>query len=602
MELADPRADRRALIVAVALALAATALQYALFLPHHHELWCDALHDRNAHYFFGVTLALDVRNADVVSFVQDVNSARVWPPLHGLLLGGVLTVGGFDPRLAVLPSLLAWAGLLVGVFVLARRVCPAHGNVAGFAAMLFTLASPTHRAFATDVMLESLGVCLSIWSLERYVALCQTPSASTGRWLGLVLFALFLTKFNYWVLVAAGLVATELVTRPGLYLGLARGGALVTARFAFRDPLVILALLSLGGAGALNALAPMQLGPVKITHGGDLATLAVVLLLTRVLLWRYRGAGRDTWPTLPAERRAFLAWGVLPVAVWFALPGRIAAFLWLGLVAHGEYPDYSLTSRAGKVFGWFLADYSPSLALLVIILLLALVAIVALPRLRPGAVVLLIFLLAATALTLKHPNSKSRFLINWLPALWVLAGVGLALLARFHVALRAGALALVAAICLPAAFSLGSAAEAGPHAGAPSLLPLADAYLPLVHPGERTAVLATVPMKFFTQWSYLQALRPARDMDLQGRGWLYLEVPSIDGFTAWLDRTRCETIILLDVAPGSPFGGVPPGWTGDTVLSQWRERQHQFTPTATRVFPELGATVVVFQRNPLARK
>ena len=114
--------------------------------------------------------------------------------------------------------------------------------------------------------------------------------------------------------------------------------------------------------------------------------------------------------------------------------------------------------------------------------------------------------------------------------------------------------------------------------------------------------LATVPMKFFTQWSYLQALRPRRDRDLEGRGWLHLEVPSLDAFTAWLDRTNCEAVVLLDIDPASPFGGIPPGWTGDTILSRWRATQHSFTPAASYSVPDLGATVVIFHRNPIAAR
>lgn len=588
------RTNRSCLLLALAGALTVAGIQYALFLPHSQELWTNAAHDRNAHYFVGLSLALDVRNGDLVTLAHDLDKERIWPPLHAILLASVLNVTGYDPAFAVLPSLCAWAGLLVGVFVLARRIAPMGGNVAGFAAMLCLLASPTHRAFATDVMLESLGVCLSVWALERYVALRQSPSGATGRALGVVLTLLFLTKFNYWVLVVAGLVTTELLTRPGLVTLLRQ-----LPLGWLRDPMVLLALL-VGSLAALLAFVPMQVGPLRLAHGGGLASVAVLLLLVRVVLWRYRGPGREVWPTYPAAARGVVAWGVVPVAVWFALPGRLAAFLWLGLSAHGEYPDYSLTSRATRLLGWLTTDYHDPLVLAGVVAL-ALVAVSALRSLRPGAAVVVIFLAVAALLTLKHPNCKARFLMNWLPALWVLAGVGVGLLARWRYVAPA-ALALLAVLCVPAALVPGLAPEAGPRPGAPSLVTLAEAYLPHVAAGERTAVLSTMPMKFFTQWSYLQTFRPARDRDLEGRIWLPLETANLADFSASLERTRCDAVVVLELAPSSPFAGEVPGWTGDAVLARWRDTQQQFTARTTQVVPVLGATIRVYQRNTLAQR
>jgi len=534
--------SRWPLLVAIALALTAAGVQYARFLPDAASLWSDPVHDRNAHYLFGLSLALDVRQLDVAGLARDLNGARVWPPGHGLVLGTVLTATGYEPHFAVLPSLLAWAGMLVGVFVLAWRLAPSAGVVAGFAAMLLTMTSPSHRAFATDVMLESLGACLSVWAVERYVALRQTPSVGAVRSFALVLLALFLTKYNYWGLVVLGLAAADLATRPAAWLATGR---------------------------------------------------QILAALPR---------GRQGWASLAPEVRVLAVWFVLPVAVWFCLPGRLSAFLWFSFTPHGEFPDFSLASRAGKFVTWFRTDYHAGVHFLVGVLALAGVAVVALRWLRPGALAVVVVLAVSAALTLNHPNSKARFLMSWMPALWVLAGVGLALVLPRRAAWQAAAVAVVAAVCLPVAATPGRVAEGGPRPGAPSLLPLADAYLAHVPAGERTAVLSTVPMKFFTQWSYLQARRPRRDRDLEAKGWLHLEAPNLDAFAAWLERTRCDRIVVLDVAKGSPFAVIPPGWTGDSVLSQWEGTQQLFNPGERVELPEVGTTIRVFERGGVARR
>ena len=45
---------------------------------------------------------------------------------------------------------------------------------------MFILASPAHRAFGTDIMLESLGGCLSIMVLYFYLAAVQ-DAGDSGR-------------------------------------------------------------------------------------------------------------------------------------------------------------------------------------------------------------------------------------------------------------------------------------------------------------------------------------------------------------------------------------------------------------------------------------
>src|SRR5437016_5697519 len=122
-------------------------LAYSRFLEVAPHLWTSGIHDRNAHYWLGLGFALDFRHLDLVHFMGDLHAARVWTPLHALLVGLVLGVGGPDYRLAVLPSLVAWVGTAVFAFLIARRAVSRGGDLAGLAAAAFVLASPAHQAF-----------------------------------------------------------------------------------------------------------------------------------------------------------------------------------------------------------------------------------------------------------------------------------------------------------------------------------------------------------------------------------------------------------------------------------------------------------------------
>lgn len=191
-------------------AVVAAGLAYAQFLASPEHLWWSLLHDRNVHYLLGLNVALDIRNLDLVRLAVDLEDAKVWPPLHGILVGLVLAVFGPDQRLAILPSLVGWIGTALFGFLAARRAAGAYGNWAGLLAAVFILASPAHRAFATDTMLESLGACLTLMCLYYYLRAVQQPAPGGGRALALCLTALFFEKFNYWMIVVLPLAATEL--------------------------------------------------------------------------------------------------------------------------------------------------------------------------------------------------------------------------------------------------------------------------------------------------------------------------------------------------------------------------------------------------------
>jgi hypothetical protein len=223
-------------------AIGAALLELSRFWPIAGSLWTVIVHDRNGHYWFAQDLALALRDGDIAGFLTTLDKAKAWPPLHGLLDALILALAGPDYRLAVLPSLIAWAATVLLAFLIARRVAPRHGEIAGAIAAAFVLSSPAHRLFAVDVMLESLGAALTLAVLYAYVVAKQAPTAGRWRALALALSALFLEKYNYWVIAVLALAAAELSERPGWWLAqlVAAGRRLVAAahwRREWREPL-----------------------------------------------------------------------------------------------------------------------------------------------------------------------------------------------------------------------------------------------------------------------------------------------------------------------------------------------------------------------------
>src|SRR5205807_953539 len=105
--------------------------------------------------------------------------------LHdGVLVGLALLATGFDPRAAVLPSLIGYAGTAITAWWLVWRLGrddAALGSLLGATlAAVFVLVSPSGRAFATDVMIEGPGACVTLIALCAAVRAEQQPSAM--RW------------------------------------------------------------------------------------------------------------------------------------------------------------------------------------------------------------------------------------------------------------------------------------------------------------------------------------------------------------------------------------------------------------------------------------
>src|SRR5262245_40037242 len=297
------------------------------------RLWHDVHHDRNGHFNFALDLALSLRNFDVVEFLLHFERARVWPPVHGLALASVLTVGGIDVRLAILPSLIGWVATIALTFLIALRLLPDRrtGITAGALAVTFALASPAFRLITADVMLEGLGAALTAFCLYAYL---RSREFDSDRWWGILalsLTALFFEKSNYWVLTIVPLAIAHVSEdmRGWLNWGRARLAA-IDVGAVLRDPFVIAAVFLLLLVIALYLRGPTVVHAlglrVSLYPPENLVTIVWwVLFLRAMRLWR---ANRSAIDKIGIAGRRLFYWHAVPIAVSFLLPKRLATFLW----------------------------------------------------------------------------------------------------------------------------------------------------------------------------------------------------------------------------------------------------------------------------------
>jgi hypothetical protein len=622
---APPSSDSRSLrhfVTVVLLPLLITVgatgvalVEYGRFLDNPRHLWTSVIHDRNAHYLTAVSMAVDLRNGDVVHFLRDVEAARVWPPLHGFLAATTMVIGGPDYRVAVLPNLAAWVGTVLLGYLTARRATPRGGNLAACIAALLILTSTSHRAFAADIMLESLGACLTLLVLYLYLVTLQGTARSAGRWLAVSLTALFLAKYNYWLLIVFALTAAELTARPTIYRQFLLDALKAldwrqTLRKEIRQPLnyVLLTMLVLIVCIVTTGGMTWTLGThhIDLRAPTNLATAAYGVVLLRLAIeWRRHRTA--LLARMDERAQPLIAWHFWPAALWLLLPKRLTYFLWyLSPAQAGEHPQHGLEQSARFYWSCLTEDYCHGPVMALVLLALIGVAILSLRKLRPGVRALVCLLVIAAALTLHHTNRKSRVLDTWIAAGWVRAGIGAARLVHGSLTRRVPAarpwlatavVGGLAVVCLPSLTEAARVPESGLKPERPSVLELTDIYLPEIAASKRTAILSTMPMKFLSEWTCLERHQRRVTIETDVRDLERTPGAERQAFERWLATTSADTIVFIDIPRGSPFFEEVPICAAYEPLRDWLAEQTTFPEVRRWRFPQVGCTVTLWSRN-----
>ena len=613
--------DYSLIVLVVSTALVCGMGLLGRFLSRPRLLWSNVIHDRNAHLLSGMNLATHVQQGAWSRFFADLDSFRTWPILHdGICVGLSLGLGHNDERWAILPSLIAWMGSAVFAYLLVRKSAVRGGRIGGLVAALFILVSPAHRAYATDVMLESLGAFLTLACLYAYVVARQSDLSNDYRNLAIALTLLFLEKYNYWTLVIIGLMLDQITSYPSGYLLRLKecfqtSGKRGWLTRQFRQPLnyLLCILIILLCAIILIPLNVVTLfgHPILLQPPANLVSIIYIVLLMRMAPW-YQHTGRQWIAQSSPKFRAILTWHIWPIALWFLWPHHLYSFLWVNSPAAngGEYPRHDMLGGYAFYGNSFLHDYHISVWSVVLAISLFLVGCVAAVRsqLRPGTAAIFWLVIIACFLTVHHPNRKSRFLHTWIPVLWVGASIGAASVMPARSNKRFGVAVICylggAGICL-LALSPGLMDEAHAPEGGISVIPfsgldITDAYLPDLVDSRNIAVFANMPLKHFVQWTYLKryASRTGQNkLETDVKGFNPLSSNNNACFEKWLLRTHCDTIVYLNFEPGTIFYQAAPDGVNLSQYGDMLRKQTIFKTAVQHLLPRYGCTVTVWKRS-----
>ncbi|MBN9010803.1 MAG: hypothetical protein J0H63_11965 [Rhizobiales bacterium] len=612
--------DRALDLAVLAIAVAIAFVAFRGYYEHSEDLWRNFYHDRNSHYAFGLDMALKLRNLDLVGFLERLESAKVWPPLHGLILSITLLVGGIDHRLGVLPSLAGWVMTIVFSFAIARRaLCDrTAGLMAGAIAVAFIIASPSLRLISTDVMLEGLGSGLSAMALWAFVRAWQGPGRVWDwRILALTLTALFFHKGNYWGLATASIAATALMRRPeplgfvGRWVGRIAGMALGLARGLPRDPVLILLVLVLALMGAIGLFGPFEVTlfgrNLVIANSGNLLTLPYAIAYWRAAIaWRRHRAAFHAEPG--AAGRAGYYCPAVPVMISFLLRGRLATFLWF--VGPENNPgSMSVGDGAMLYLRAFLDGFNAAPWVGIAALgFFGIGLVVGWRSIAPASRVVFAFAILATIAVLAHPQHQGRFLSTIVFAIFLGAGIGAAFLftraTEFLAAWLRPAAAVLAVGLVAIALSVvrpdmtaASLVAIRPIAGQ-SDIARAATYAPYADGYPAIGLLATTGNSRALDWPLREWCR----CDLRIYYLLLSPKDREEAFRvteAWLRATPARRVILLDL-PDSPDSIAGVGWTWDRMrgmVDAATKGRTGFSLTTVGPIPQFGGRILVLDRN-----
>lgn len=579
---------------------------FAQFWDVAEGLWFNLEHDRHVHYLQGLTLGMSLRQGDVVSFFRQLERLQVWGILHPFLEGLVQLVGGPSYRWAVLPSLCGWVATGVFGFLLTRRIVPMHGTLAGLLAVAFLYASPGHRSYATDIMLESIGAALSLAVLYWYLALVQDDSRRAARWLTITWTTLFFHKSNYWVLITAALVLAELWRHRGPVWAFLRQHRPHVGRVLWRQirhPLTWLIVVP-----ASLGLYVWKVGPLKLPTGYEirgfqnLMYVAFIFYCLRIVLW-YRAGGRTWLATWPANERLVLIGQSVALAIWFLIPKRLGAFLWfISPANNSQKVEQYVPFYGGRFYTQaFMDDYLTAGWLLYPVLAGVVLLLLRLRSAKAGTIGVILFMVIASTLTMHHPMLKNRHMHSWAAIYMVTGAAGFGMLLHLFGARRGLATVLgltvlgaLVAYQAPAYRSPGHSQEGNPKPERASFLELTNLYQPHLPKGEKVLVVCSVIESYGFAWVHLE--HGGRTNDLR------LDVPGYNRAThdpetvwQWITKNQPARIVLLDIPEKSRF------WDGNPTvpiapLLKMLDDHGQHTRTHAWTTPA-GERIVLFERR-----
>ena len=200
--------ERLAFIVVIVINLLVTVFLARQVLAHGDYPFDN---DEAAHALPALLMAEALEKGDWRGFVTEVYGQNFYPPGIAAFLIPVYLVAGPPAETARLVSVAALFLANLVLFALARLIDPGRGAVAGVIAVILTLTARPLLTNSALAMLEMPGLLLCLLLLWIYVLSLRRHSAAPLMLTGILLAAVFLTKYTFGLVALAAVGGNELI-------------------------------------------------------------------------------------------------------------------------------------------------------------------------------------------------------------------------------------------------------------------------------------------------------------------------------------------------------------------------------------------------------
>ncbi len=370
----------------------------------------------------GLRLARALQDIDPLVFLRHLNGLDVWPPVFPLLEVPVFLLAG--PGYASARGLIAvlFAAAIIAAFWSGLQSHRRFGLAVGALTATLVATSPMAQVFATVVMLEIPGTLLLLLAVGFYLRSLETGHPRDFTFACIAATTLFFCKYNYGLIWILPMMANEVLRAHGPS-GPLPTDSLKRLGAALKRPWPALLVVVLLGAAIIEIAGPWQFSvggrAVSVSSAGPLLYALYALTIVGWLL-RPRlslQTARRLLGRIDSRARSLLGAIALPVALWMVVPSHTINFVNF-LTNRSAGPP--ILSAENLLFypRIFLSEFSPSPAVGVVVLLLALFGLRRLRGKDEAGRVLALALLFSIIAAIAHPYKQPRFLFLTATLLW----------------------------------------------------------------------------------------------------------------------------------------------------------------------------------------
>ena len=400
--------------------------------------------DPSAHTLDAIHFARALRNLSVADFFVQLHNSAMWPPVIPLLQAPFQLLLG--ENILVARNWTAWMALpaLLMCFLVGLQCHPRLGLlVASLGATLLAL-SPLFQEHCLQEMYEVPGIFLCMVCLFFYLRFLNTQDLKFWRYTCLAGIVLFFAKFNYAVLIMFPVVVCELSTKPEFRQSLLQAGRRLVRDINWRGRFTLfvafyLAFLVYVQKFGIRFEVFSQWIVIETAFGNPLYLLLAILFIRNYMKNRdmLKDYVRNIW-SADEPIYSLLRFDILPALLWLSYP---VFFLHFFLYMFNERTrQSSLWSLETLSFypSAVVNDYAANPVLGAVTLAALFVMLFCFPKLPKISRFLTLLSLFNLLLTMLHPNYQLRYLMTFIPLLYLLTGLAISHLLEYLLLRRWG--------------------------------------------------------------------------------------------------------------------------------------------------------------------